>query len=212
MTSTDFEEFQSHIKIAHPTLEEKYVCEVCGLPFRTPYFLNKHTSQKHTSECNKINKSAYLNSNELLSQSWTDRSLKNETLNPNELSFLNHTIEKSKYENRIILEHLALVHSENNGNTGHKDSTRTGHLMIDNLEFSNSFECDICQRKLKKKSLLKKHVKTHKVTKGHGCNICHRHFEQKSYLNKHLKDVHSKKFSCYVCSKVFGLKNSLKMH
>ena len=212
MTSINFKIFQNHIKAAHPTLEEKHICKICGQPFQTPNLLNHHKSQEHKSTCNTTKNSAHFNSLKLLSQRLTDRSLKTEISDPNELSFLNHTIEKSKYENRIILEHLALVHSENNGNTGHKDSTSADHVLIDNLEFSNSFECDICQRKFKKKVLLKNHVKTHKVTKGHICNINHKNFEQKNYLSKHLQTTYSKKFNCHVCSKVFSVKNSLKMH
>ena len=75
------------------------------------------------------------------------------------------------------------------------------------------FECDVCDRKFKNKSLYQKHVKIHTKTESHNCNECGKKFTSKNHLQAHLKlHFETRTFSCPHCGKDFKGKKSLLEH
>ncbi|XP_063443543.1 zinc finger protein 501-like [Mytilus trossulus] len=76
------------------------------------------------------------------------------------------------------------------------------------------FECNLCGKKFKRKSLLQWHMKYgHSDNKPYSCDVCGRGFCQSSDMRKHMI-VHTgeKAYKCTVCGKRFGQKSALKMH
>lgn len=80
-----------------------------------------------------------------------------------------------------------------------------------NFEFQVS--CQICNKWLKNKICLRKHMTIHSEVK-HFCDICDYSAANKQCLMNHKKVQHSddKPFACEVCSKTFKLKNTLINH
>ena len=75
------------------------------------------------------------------------------------------------------------------------------------------FECEVCSRKFKNKSLYVKHVKSHTKARSHKCNECGKVFTSKSNLQAHLKlHYETRTFSCPHCAKEFKGKKSLMEH
>lgn len=90
-----------------------------------------------------------------------------------------------------------------------KDSLNT-HKMIHNPEMQ---VCKICKKTFISLIRLRKHIKTHDVSKPFECDDCHRKFRTKYQLGRHMV-VHSDIFpySCEYCKKGFRFKNTLKTH
>ncbi|KAJ8704926.1 hypothetical protein PYW08_012246 [Mythimna loreyi] len=74
------------------------------------------------------------------------------------------------------------------------------------------FKCDVCQCSFTEATLLKKHMRIHKV-KPYKCDVCQRSFGQKSNFERHSK-IHfrEKTFICDVCQRSFSRKTSLDEH
>ena len=80
-----------------------------------------------------------------------------------------------------------------------------------NFEFQ--VQCTICEKWLKNKICLRKHMTMHSDVR-HFCDICEYSAVNRQCLINHKKIQHSdsKPFTCEVCSKSFKLKNTLTNH
>ncbi|KXJ11613.1 zinc finger protein 282 [Exaiptasia diaphana] len=76
-----------------------------------------------------------------------------------------------------------------------------------------SFECVFCQKKLKCKSALESHVRSHTGARPFQCSYCPKNFALNSNLKRHTQ-IHTeeKKFECHECKKKFLRIPSLKVH
>ncbi|CAL8114636.1 unnamed protein product [Orchesella dallaii] len=76
--------------------------------------------------------------------------------------------------------------------------------------------CHICDRVLKKRIYLKKHLETHLSAqdKRHLCKFCSKKFSIRDYLNKHIALVHKKlkQQSCVFCERAFTRPPTLFRH
>lgn len=77
----------------------------------------------------------------------------------------------------------------------------------------NRFACDICHKRSKCISSLKRHMLTHADDKPNLCNVCGKTFCRGYRIEDHLH-THSpeKAFECGVCDKSFAKSYNLKLH
>ena len=73
------------------------------------------------------------------------------------------------------------------------------------------FECDICKKKCRDKTVLVHHMRSHTGERPFKCNICGKTLRTEGTLVKHTRR-HSAKHICDVCGKVFSDKEYLKRH
>lgn len=75
------------------------------------------------------------------------------------------------------------------------------------------FQCSICQKFVRSKSSLYKHVKgIHEKIRFH-CKLCYGNYSDQSNLRKHVLSVHENvKYSCDVCDKAFSDQSNLITH
>ena len=89
-------------------------------------------------------------------------------------------------------------------------STLNTHLKTHEM-----VQCDFC-RKLYSKVNIKTHLKIHKNRESIKCEICEKDFINKDTLKNHIKRWHEstnrEKFKCNNCTKEFVTKTGLRIH
>lgn len=76
-----------------------------------------------------------------------------------------------------------------------------------------SYACPHCPRLFLRKSVLKKHLASHRKQKQFRCLHCPRSFRKKGNLAKHLRShLRKKTFKCRHCFKLFNYKTELTAH
>ena len=116
---------------------------------------------------------------------------------------------KLQFGKKLVFDlHLSLVHgkkveikTEAKSNLSESElnedtTTKKGHGE------NNSYECEICKKKIKIKGNLNKHVDTvHEKKKPFKCEICDYSGSSKHYLKMHVDSVHGNKkpFKCEIC-------------
>ncbi|KAF7492585.1 Histone H4 transcription factor [Sarcoptes scabiei] len=81
----------------------------------------------------------------------------------------------------------------------------------DNYEF----KCTFCDRKLKNRRLLKRHIELHKGEKKNVCQFCQQSFTNYHSMNRHIRIQHFKEqmiFACHLCPNEYSRGNNLSRH
>ncbi|XP_026754003.2 zinc finger protein ZFP2-like [Galleria mellonella] len=79
----------------------------------------------------------------------------------------------------------------------------------------NLYQCDICNKMLKHKQTLKKHIQWHLgLQRKLICELCGGTFNDQCNLRKHVQTVHQKLklYKCQLCPKEFAANKGLKVH
>ena len=80
---------------------------------------------------------------------------------------------------------------------------------------NKKFKCSICQKELKQKLGLQRHVTiVHEKQRSFECQTCEKEFAYKHLLKRHVITVHEKQrlFKCQICNFEFGQNSALKQH
>ena len=74
-------------------------------------------------------------------------------------------------------------------------------------------ECDVCEKRFRESSGLKRHVRIHTNEKPYECDVCEKRFTRASSLRDHMRiHTNEKPYECDVCEKRFTQSGSLKKH
>ncbi|XP_060821036.1 zinc finger protein 234-like isoform X8 [Bombus pascuorum] len=104
-----------------------------------------------------------------------------------------------------------------------EEEEETGNINVDynnkyeSRKCSVIYECDVCNKKMRKKLQFLKHRQDHErnyeETGGH-CEECDKSFADGEKLKKHMIKVHQKEkpFQCVLCNKCFKTEEFLKTH
>ena len=77
---------------------------------------------------------------------------------------------------------------------------------------SKTFNCEVCGKVFTKKTDFVCHEGIHNGKRPHPCDTCGKGFKTKADLMKHENRIHSSKFKCNLCEKVFGISSDFTRH
>jgi KRAB domain-containing zinc finger protein len=237
-SSVSFHKIVVHQSVQKP---RKFECQICQILFKTRGRLKNHQlvhqDKKTCDICHKsFSASTYkkhLNLHELKKQEkkfkclicqrkfYTKRSLGDHSKShePFECDLCGHRVAQKNCMKRHMDNHLKMfdhavkcVICDQTFTTISSD----GKLEIPVHQMSKQplkFECHICQKRSKTRSILKRRQKVHQVRKT--CDICHKQITASS-LNQHMTlhelKKQKKKFECQVCQNKFFTKELLTRH
>ena len=81
-----------------------------------------------------------------------------------------------------------------------------------NGELEPGYECELCGKVFKRKSVLLKHEKNHAENKVFRCDVCGQEFSELEELAFHRTNCEENYYKCQICGKLFGTKFILKCH
>ena len=105
--------------------------------------------------------------------------------------------------NHIGVNHKSLQTEFRNAKENHESALRSTY----------PFSCDICQKKFRLFSLVKRHQVCHNTENLVSCKVCGKTFKRHWQLLRHTKDIHdSTKYACKICKYETPRLYRLRMH
>lgn len=85
------------------------------------------------------------------------------------------------------------------------------------VKVDDMWQCCVCQKTLKNKSLLMKHTETHIEGVSIQCEVCRKLFRSNNSYQVHMSDYHTEgqegmSYTCNICWKICKSKPALRMH
>nr|XP_061798128.1 zinc finger protein 436-like isoform X2 [Nerophis lumbriciformis] len=144
-----------------------------------------------------------------------------EEADPTELPL---TVKSEDYEDKPQADNLLaplsdseaedLIEEPLGGDTDYEGDRRTQtDNKLSKKKKKEPLTCSVCAKSFTQKSLLTRHMKTHKGEKPFSCSVCGSKFTLKSSMVRHM-NTHTgvKPFSCSVCNKRFLEKKNMERH
>lgn len=185
------------------TGEMPFECSICGVTFRTKRHLREHKASHMTVKeypCDKCGDNFENASDVIEHQRTIHADIGCETPN------------YSKSVKTAELHQKATINCYLCDKAFVSQANLNQHIQNHSL-YPDSFECDICGSKIKKKKDLLDHMKhTHSGIK-YPCNVCGKSFSRSSYLIVHLR-MHNgdRAHQCAMCGKTFIMAGALTFH
>lgn len=145
--------------------EQGYVCESCGKHFMFQQSLINHRIRNHSA---KKNFSCEFCPHSTNFKANLSRHIR---LHLNDRRFVCEQCGAAFYVLSALKDHYLYVHSD-----------------------IRDHECDKCNKKFKRSSELKRHLRTHSDARPHACNCCDRSFKRSWHLKRHREKFHNEVF------------------
>nr|CAD7198490.1 unnamed protein product [Timema douglasi] len=205
--------------------QRKYRCDVCAKSFKMKKNLNRHlfthSLQRHLDKylilieekrnCKLMGQKENIFLNDSALGENSTRSDQDIIDKKNVCDFKDSISNHNNTKQSLI----HTLHRKYTCNVCNRDLKERGSLKKHLLVHSEQIEykCDVCDKSFKRKGDLNRHLLIHSEQRKYKCNFCDKGFNEKCDLNKHLL-YHSerKKYKCNVCDKSFKVIGSLYSH
>ncbi|XP_044743516.1 gastrula zinc finger protein XlCGF57.1-like [Chrysoperla carnea] len=163
-------------------------CFKCDRSFKAKYMLNKHEQDHHSGERPR---EACLICGKSIMQSNMGAHMK---IHKERIPFSCQECPKKFIREITLKEHVLKIH-------------QNGQIPLKEL-------CTICGRKVRGKSELRRHMRSHTDERPFSCKLCDKRYRENKALTRHVLSVHinDRPFACTICSKAFHTKAILQAH
>lgn len=208
-----FLHLNQHINIAHKAEFGEFKCNQCSKSFTRELYVKLHIKRMHankdkTHKCTICNKAFYTKH---------ERGLHSRVHLPQKNSFKCEQCGRMLASRGNLLEHIKYVHGSSGRATcifcdqvlpyKNLNNHLLGHIN------ERSFECNLCARVFKTKTIRDAHLRTHTGEKPHACVICSKKFPSKhSLFNHRATHLEVKPHNCIFCGNEFTTKMELHYH
>lgn len=183
-----------------------FECNICAMNFRTKRHLREHKASHLTVKeypCDKCGEN-FAKSSEVIAHK---RKMHSDIVSGETPDYIN-----SKSLKTIELNHKATINCYLCDKAFVSQANLNQHIQNHSL-YPDSFECDICGSRIKKKKDLLDHMKHTHSGKKYPCCICGKQFSRSSYLLVHMRMHNGERaHQCATCGKTFIMAGALTFH
>nr|CAH7724011.1 unnamed protein product [Callosobruchus chinensis] len=213
--------------------KQEYKCQYCSEVCGSNQLLKTHVSENHKTrhvcdKCGKVVTTAFSLKNHLdthervKGERNTDEPVEDERGSRYNCSlcsayFRSESARRTHFERK----HTSRV-CDQCGKVLSSLETLLTHINFVHKGKVGSYVCQICQKRWRKKSDLRDHLRKHTGERPFACDVCFKSFKSKNNLKTHTK-MHSKtepetsersdkQYDCSICGRVFRSERGLKAH